>query len=106
MPSGGAILSLQPQRSLRAKRLCLGAGCVLALGALWLVAWAALARWLPLFFIPDQGGTTVRYFVLISAIAMFVLSAVLLHAGHARRDRRLPSGTPLPCCCWRPGCLE
>ena len=81
MPSGGRILSLRPQRSLRAKPLWLGAGCALALGALALVTWAALAHWLPVFFIPGQGGTTVRYCVLISAIAMFVLSAALLHAG-------------------------
>ena len=77
----GAVLSLRPQRSLRAKPLWLGAGCALALGALGLVTWAAMAHWLPVFFIPGQGGTTVRYCVLISAIAMFVLSAVLLHAG-------------------------
>ena len=50
---------------------------------------AALANWLPVFFIPGQGGTPVRYFVLISAIAMFVLSASLLHAtsGEAERGR-------------------
>ena len=77
----GAILSLRPQRSLRAKPLWLGAGCALALGALWLVTWAAMAHWLPVFFVPGQGGTPVRYFVLISAIAMFVLSAGLLYAG-------------------------
>jgi PAS domain S-box-containing protein len=77
----GAILSLRPQRSLRAKPLWLGAGCAFALAALGLITWAALAHWLPVFFIPGQGGTTVRYCVLISATAMFVLSAVLLHAG-------------------------
>ena len=84
----GAILSLRPQRALRAKPLWLGAGCALALGALGLVTWAALASWLPVFFIPGQGGTPVRYCVLISAIAMFVLSAVLLYAG--RRGTRAP----------------
>ena len=77
----GAILSLRPQRALRATPLWLGAGCALALGALWLVTRAALASWLPVFFIPGQGGTPVRYCVLISAIAMFVLSAGLLLAG-------------------------
>ena len=77
----GAILSLRPQQSLRAKPLWLGASCALVLGALLLVAWAAVAHRLPVFFIPGQGGTTVRYYVLISATAMFVLSAVLLCAG-------------------------
>ena len=84
----GAILSLRPQRSLAAKPLWLGVGCALALGALWLVAWATLAHWLPVFFIPGQGGTTVRYCVLIAATAMFVLSAVLLYAG--QRTARPP----------------
>ena len=77
----GAILSLRPQQSLRAKPLWLGASCALVLGALLLVAWAAVTHRLPVFFIPGQGGTTVRYYVLISATAMFVLSAVLLCAG-------------------------
>ena len=84
----GAILALRPQRALRAKPLWLGAGCALALGALWLVTQAALSGWLPVFFIPGHGGTLVRYCVLISAIAMFVLSAGLLHA--SQRAARLP----------------
>ena len=76
----GAVLSLRPRRALRATRLWLGASCALALGALWLVTRAALASWLPVFFVPGQGGTPVRYCVLISTIAMFVLSAGLLLA--------------------------
>ncbi len=77
----GAVLSLRPQRSLHAKPLWLGAGCALALGTLGLITWAALAHWLPVFFIPGQGGTMVRYCVLTVAAAMFVLSAVLLYTG-------------------------
>ena len=84
----GAILALRPQRVLRAKPVWLGAGCAFTLGALWLVSQAALSGWLPVFFIPGHGGTLVRYFVLISAIAMFVLSAGLLHAN--QRAARLP----------------
>ena len=84
----GAILSLRPQRVLRATPLWLGMGSALALGALWLITWAALANWLPVFFIPGQGGTVVRYCVLISAIAMFVLSAGLLLA--SQRAARSP----------------
>ena len=84
----GAILSLRTQRVLRATPLWLGTGSALALGALWLVTWAALANWLPVFFIPGQGGTLVRYCVLISAITMFVLSAGLLLA--SQRAARLP----------------
>jgi PAS domain S-box-containing protein len=84
----GAVLSLRPQGALRAKGLWLGAGFALALVALLLVAWGAQARWLPIFFIPGSGGTTVRYCVLISAIVMLVLSAALLHAG--QRAARTP----------------
>jgi PAS domain S-box-containing protein len=76
----GAILTRRPQRGLRATPLWLGAGCGLALGALGLVTQAALANWLPVFFIPGQGGTPVRSCVLLAAIAMFVLSAGLLLA--------------------------
>ena len=65
-----------------------GGGLRTRLGRLWLVAHAALASWLPVFFIPGHGGTLVRYCVLISAIAMFVLSAGLLLAG--QREARAP----------------
>ena len=84
----GTILALRPQRVLRAKPLWLGAGCAFALGALWLVSQAALMGWLPVFFIPGHGGTPVRYLVLISAIAMFVLSAGLLKVN--QRAAHLP----------------
>lgn len=84
----GAILSLRPQRTLRPPLPWLVAGCALSLGALWLVTQAAMANWLPVFFIPGHGGTPVRYCVLISAIAMFVLSACLLLA--SRRGTHLP----------------
>ncbi len=84
----GAVLTLRPQRGLRAKAVWLGAGCAFTLVALWLVSWAALSGWLPIFFIPGHGGTLVRYAVLISAITMFVLSAGVLHAN--QRAARLP----------------
>ncbi len=84
----GAILGLRPQRALRPRPLWLGAGCAFVLGTLWLVAQAALSGWLPVFFIPGHGGTLVRYYVLISAIVMFVLSASVLHSN--QRRARLP----------------
>jgi len=85
---GGAIFALNPQRVLRRKAAWLGVGCAAALGAIWLVSRATLSHWLPVFFIPGQGGTMVRHAVLISAIAMFVLSAGVLHAN--RHTVRLP----------------
>jgi PAS domain S-box-containing protein len=84
----GAILSLRPRRLFRAPPLWLVVGIALALAALWFVTHAALAHWLPVFFIPGQGGTLVRYCVLISAIVMFVLSSNLLLAG--QRGARTP----------------
>ncbi len=84
----GAILSLSPQRVLRMKPVWLGTGFAAALGALWLISQAALSGWLPVFFIPGRGGTPVRYVVLTSAIAMFVLSAGVLHAN--QRTSRHP----------------
>jgi PAS domain S-box-containing protein len=84
----GAVLTLWPRRTLRVTPLWLGAGCALVLGSLWLVSQAAISGWLPVFFIPGQGGTLVRYCVLLSAIVMFVLSAGLLHAG--QRSSRSP----------------
>ena len=50
----------------------------LALTAVGLIAEAAHAGWTPTFFVQGQGGTPVRQIVLGSAIAMFVLTAVLL----------------------------
>ena len=100
----GAILSLRPQRSLRAKPLWLGAGCALALGALGLVTWAALAHWLPVFFIPGQGGTTVRYCVLSRPSPCSCSPPSCCTPAGAGRAPRLPPGTPWPCCCWRWGC--
>ncbi len=84
----GAILALSPQQVLRMRSVWLATGCAFALGALWLISQAALAGWLPVFFIPGQGGTLVRHAVLISAIAMFALSAGVLHAN--QRAARLP----------------
>ena len=84
----GSILALRVQQVLKAKPLWLGAGCGVTLGALWLVSRAALMGWLPVFFIPGHGGTPMRFWVLNSAIAMFVLSAGVLHTN--QRVARTP----------------
>ena len=80
----GAVLSPRSQRALRVPALWLTGASALTLIALWLVTQATLADWLPVFFITGQGGTPVRYWVLTSAIAMFVLSAGLLLPGRRR----------------------
>ncbi len=80
----GAILSIPPKRALPNRPFWLGAGCALALGVMGLLTWAALTHRLPVFFIQGQGGTPVRFWVLISAIFVFVLSAGLLLASQRR----------------------
>ena len=82
----GAILSLKPQRSLLARPLFLGVGCGASLIALWLITQATLANWLPVFFVTGQGGTLVRYCVLVAAILAFALSAALLLARSGKKS--------------------
>ncbi len=76
----GAILSIRPQRALHNRPVWLATGCVIALGVMWLVTWATLTHRLPVFFVQGQGGTPVRFWVLISAILMFMLTAGLILA--------------------------
>ena len=78
----GVIHVGKPYKVTRLKPLYLVAGIVTSMGMLWLVAFAALSGRLPVFFVPGHGGTTVRYFVLLSAICTLGISAGLLYAGH------------------------
>ena len=84
----GAVLSLRPGSALRLRRVWLGVGCAAALAALGLITRVTLEGGFPVFFIPGQGGTAVRYCVLVAATAMFVLAAVVLLAGW--REQRPP----------------
>ncbi len=77
----GAVLTTKPLHPLGSRPQWLALTITLALGALGLVTWAALTGRLPIFFIQGEGGTPVRYGVLIAAIAMFLLSALRLRAG-------------------------
>ena len=74
----GAVLSLRPRRAMREASLWLAAAYTVALGCVAVVTLSALAGWTPTFFVQGQGGTPLRYLVLGSATAMFVLTAVLL----------------------------
>ena len=80
----GVSLSLRPRRSLSPPALWLLAACALAVGAVMLVTLSALAGWIPAFFIEERGGTPARQIVLISAIAMFAFTALLLGSASRR----------------------
>lgn len=74
----GALFFLRRSPSVRAAGLWLAIAYTTAVGAVGMVTAAALAGWLPTFFIQGQGGTPVRDFVLGSAVVMFALTAALL----------------------------
>jgi PAS domain S-box-containing protein len=74
----GVSLTLRPRRSLSVPALWLPGAYVLAAGAVMLVTLSALAGWIPTFFVEERGGTLVRQVVLVSAVAMFALTALLL----------------------------
>ena len=84
----GAILSLQPGRVLSSAGIVLPAAYTLAVSAAGLVAAAVLQGWLPVFFVPGEGGTPFRTVVLGSAILMFAATAALLRGANRRRSNR------------------
>jgi len=86
----GSVLLLQPAHKVRTPAPWLTTGYIGALGAVGLAAiWAVEGR-APVFFVPGVGGTLVRQFVLGSALAMFVLAALLI----ARSSRGTRSAFP------------
>jgi len=76
----GAVLSWRSKPAMRTAGLWLAAAYTLALGVLGLVALSVVGHWTPAFFIQGQGGTPLRDFVLMSAIAMIGCAAALLAA--------------------------
>lgn len=74
----GAVFSLKRTEPLRPVRVWLAMAYAWVLGVVWLITVAVLFGWWPPFFIPGQGGTLVRQFVLGSAIAMLALTALVL----------------------------
>ncbi|MGE5384575.1 MAG: PAS domain-containing protein [Betaproteobacteria bacterium] len=80
----GVTLSLRSADVLKRRRLWLTLAYLAVLAVIALVTLATLQQWLPVFFVPGKGTTGARQFVLGSAIAMFALTAALLHGGHLR----------------------
>jgi hypothetical protein len=80
----GVVLSFRPSSAMRATGLWLAAAYSLAVVAVGAVTLAAVEDWTPTFFVQGEGGTLVRQVVLGSAIAMFLITAMLLMAGYRR----------------------
>ena len=74
----GAAVFLKWNESLLRPRIWLALAGTAVSAVAGVIILAALRGWLPPFFAPGLGGTLVRQFVLGSAVAMFVLSALLL----------------------------
>jgi signal transduction histidine kinase len=76
----GVMLSSQPARGGSQRGWWLLAAYVATAGVLAVVARAAAAGWVPIFFVQGEGGTLVRQIVLGSAIVMFIASTLALRA--------------------------
>lgn len=78
----GAAISCARQETVPTPRFWLPIAYLTMLVLVVLIALAALWGWMPRFFLPGQGGTMTRQMALGSAIAMFLLAALLLHLIH------------------------
>ena len=74
----GVIISLKTRKQLRYPFFWIFISTLGVFVIVTSIIWATLYDILPPFFIPGQGGTLVRQFVLGSAISMFVVTAFLL----------------------------
>ena len=74
----GVGFLLRPKHSVKATGAWLVAAYTIAVSVVLLVLLATLAGGLPTFFVQGGGGTPLRYWVLGTAIAMFVVTAALL----------------------------
>lgn len=83
----GAVLSTW-QRTLQQRGTWALGVFIGAMIVVTLIGFAATSNLTPLFFIEGAGGTPVRLAVLGSAIAMFVLSAVVLKGSETRGETR------------------
>ncbi|MHB8900805.1 MAG: MASE3 domain-containing protein, partial [Thermoguttaceae bacterium] len=80
----GVMLSLRPGSARRGNRASLVAAYSLSLVAVGAIALAAGQGWTPPFIVLGEGGTLARKLVLSSAVAMFLIAAVLLRSGFRR----------------------
>jgi PAS domain S-box-containing protein len=80
----GVVLSFRPSSAMPATGLWLAGAYSLAVVAVGAVTLVAVEGWTPPFFIQGEGGTLIRQVVLGSAIAMFLITALLLMAGYRR----------------------
>ena len=80
----GALLLLRPEWKLRTTGIWLPAAFAVAFGCAGLVAVTAHEGWLPVFFVPGQGGTPLRQAVLGIAILLLALTAMLIRSTAGR----------------------
>jgi PAS domain S-box-containing protein len=71
----GVVISRRTKWPIRAAGLWLASAYTGTVGAVGVVALSARANHFPLFFIQGQGGTSLRYLVVGSAIGMFAVTA-------------------------------
>jgi PAS domain S-box-containing protein len=83
----GLASAIRSPPSLRARGSWLGAGVLLAMLAVALIALPTLYGWVPAFFVPGTGGATLHFIAITTAASVFSLKAGLLWLAH----RQAPS---------------
>lgn len=81
----GVCLSARSRPALKQGGLWLASGYTVAIGAVGVIAIAALSGRLPIFFVQGSGGTPLRHFIVSSSAAMFACAALLLWTINRRR---------------------
>ncbi|MBI5440874.1 MAG: PAS domain-containing protein, partial [Deltaproteobacteria bacterium] len=81
----GAATSLRSKVTFRSPKPWLVGSSAVVVGVVVIIVLAATAARMPVFFVAGQGGTLIRQLVLGSAVAMFVLTSLLLRATRQAR---------------------
>jgi|GEM_PF-1988942 len=85
----GVAISIKLHETTRKPHIWLPIGYFGVVAAVTCITLATTTDRLPLFFLPGQGGTMIRHLVLGSAIAMFVLTAMLLRLMMSRQTEQV-----------------
>lgn len=74
----GSVLLIRQKKSLNIPGFWLALASLSAVGIVGLIAISSQSGWVPAFFVQGQGGTPIRWMMLISAEVMFVAAALIL----------------------------